>query len=75
MTKYKGYTTVELLVMDVGTEYGHDPELETELCYRAGLLEELRAFDNEAYKNVLNRAVKILSDREGIRTFSFWAGL
>lgn len=66
MTKYKDYTTVELLVMDVGTEYGHDPELETELCYRAGLLEEFRASDDETYRSVLKRAVKFLSDREGI---------
>lgn len=69
-TKYRTYTTIELLVMD-----HDDHELVNEICDRAGLLEELRASDNEAYKSVLDRAVKILSDREGIRTFSFWAGL
>ena len=69
-TKYRTYTTIELLVMDYD-----DHELVNEICNRAGLLKEFRDSDEETFKNVLDRAVKILSDREGIRTFSFWAGL
>ena len=69
-TKYRNYTTIELLVMDYD-----DHELVNEICDRAGLLKEFRDSDDWASKSVLNRAVKILSDREGIKTFSFWAGL
>jgi hypothetical protein len=72
--KYRNYTTTELIVMDAGRDY-YDPELVAEICDRAGLEEELEASDGESFEGVLNRAVKILLDREGIRTFSFWAGL
>jgi hypothetical protein len=74
MNKYEGYTTMELLVADAGRDF-QDLQLEEEICNRAGLLKEFIDSDEETFKNVLDRAVKILSDREGIRTFSFWAGL
>lgn len=74
MNKYEDYTTIELLVTDTGRDF-QDLQLEEEICSRAGLLKEFRDSDDETLKNVLNRAVKILSDREGIKTFSFWAGL
>ena len=74
MNKYEGYTTMELLVANAGRVF-QDLQLEEEICGRAGLLKEFRDSDDEASKSVLNRAIKILSDREGIKTFSFWAGL
>jgi hypothetical protein len=74
MNKYEGYTTRELLVIDAGRDF-QELQLEEEICSRAGLLKEFRDSDDETFKNVLDRAVKILSDREGIRTFSFWAGI
>ena len=74
MNKYRDYTTTELLVTDSGRDF-QDPQLEEEICNRAGLLKEFIDSDDETFKNVLDRAVKILSDREGIRTFSYWAGL
>ena len=73
-TKYRTYTTRELLVIDAGRDF-QELQLEEEICSRAGLLKEFRDSDDWTSKSVLNRAVKILSDREGIRTFSFWAGL
>ena len=73
-TKYRTYTTIELLVIDAGRDF-QDLQLEEEICHRAGLLKEFRDSDDWTSKSVLNRAVKILSDREGIRTFSFWAGI
>lgn len=69
-TKYRAYTTTELLVMDYNNH-----ELVAEMCNRAGLLKEFIDSDDETFKSVLDRAVKILTDREGIRTFSFWAGI
>lgn len=59
VTKYRDYTTTELLVMDAGRDY-HDPDLERELCDRAGLLEEFEAADGENFEMVVARAAKIL---------------
>ena len=74
MNKYRDLSTRELLVTDAGRDF-QDLQLEEEICNRAGLLKEFRDSDDWTSKSVLNRAVKILSDSEGIRTFSFWAGL
>lgn len=60
MTKYRDYTTTELLVMDVGRDY-HDPDLERELCQRAGLLEEFEASDGDTFESVIDKAIEILT--------------
>ena len=72
--KYRNYTSRELIVMDVGRDH-HDTELEEELCKRAGLISEWAGADGEKLEGVIQRAVKILSEAEGIRKFSFWAGI
>lgn len=61
--KYKNYTTVELLIIDSGRDY-HDPELEREICDRAGLLGEYRAADGDTFEGILDRAVEKLENEK-----------
>lgn len=59
--KYKNYTVTELLVMDAGRDY-HDPELEAEICERAGLDKEWADADGESFESILEQALEILKE-------------
>jgi len=65
MNKYKGYTNRELLIMNGWRDF-QDSQLEEEICRRAGLLKEWMEVDCEGIESVVNRAIKILLEMEGI---------
>ena len=58
--KYRDYTTAALLVLDSGLDY-HDLELETEICYRAGLEEEFASAGDD-FEVIIDRAIEILKE-------------
>ena len=70
MGKYGGYKTRELLVMNAG-RYFRDLQLEEEICSRAGLFKEWAEVDNEGLGRVVDRAIKILSKMEGIKSLKY----
>jgi hypothetical protein len=61
--KYKNFTTLELLIIDSVRDY-HDPELEREICDRAGLLAEFDSADGETFEGVFDRAVEKLENEK-----------
>ena len=72
MTSYKDCTRMELLIMNAIQDY-YDPELVEEICDRAGLSDAYAASHGdssadvgETFERVLNRAVEILEDEEGL---------
>lgn len=72
MTKYKDYTNFALLMTESALDY-YDPDLVEEICDRAGLSDayaashgDSSADGGETFESVLNRAVEILEDEEGL---------
>lgn len=72
MTSYKDCTRIELLIMNAIQDY-YDPELVEEICDRAGLSDayaashgDSSADGGETFESVLDRALEILEDREGL---------
>ena len=72
MKKFRDCTTTELLAIDAGLDY-YDPDLIEEVCERAGLLDayaashgDSSADGGETFESVLDRALEILEDREGL---------
>lgn len=72
MTKYKDYTDFALLMTESALDY-HDPELVEEICNRAGLADayaashgDSSADGGETFESVLDRALEILENEEGL---------
>ena len=72
MKKFRDCTTTELLAIDAGLDY-YDPDLVEEICDRAGLSDayaashgDSSADGGETFESVLDRALNILEDREGL---------
>ena len=72
MKKFRDCTTTELLAIDAGLDY-YDPDLVEEICDRAGLADayaashgDSSADGGETFESVLDRALNILEDREGL---------
>jgi len=62
MARYRECTVTELLVLNTGRDY-HDPELEAEICRRAGLLEEFEVSYGDTYGKFFELAVEVLKLR------------
>lgn len=72
MRKFRDCTRMELLIMNAIQDH-YDPELVEEICDRAGLSDayaashgDSSADGGETFESVLNRAVEILEDEEGL---------
>lgn len=72
MNTYKDCTRIELLIKNAVQDY-YDPELVEEICERAGLSDayaashgDSSADSGETFESVLNRAIEILEDEEGL---------
>jgi hypothetical protein len=72
MKKFRDCTTIELLVENAVRDY-HDPDLIEEICDRAGLADayaashgDSSADGGETFESVLDRALEILEDKEGL---------
>lgn len=65
MKKFRDCTTTELLTIDAGLDY-YDLDLVAEICDRAGLSEAYAASDGETFESVLDRALEILENEEGL---------
>lgn len=59
--KYRDYANFALLMTESALDY-HDPELNEEICDRAGLLEDYKSSDGETFESVLDRAIEILKE-------------
>lgn len=56
---YKDYTDFALLMTESALDY-HDPELNEEICDRAGLLEAYKSSDEDTFESILDQAIEIL---------------
>lgn len=55
-------STETLLIME-GRSCEHNPDLNEEICKRAGLLEEYKSSDGDTFESVVSRAIDILKAR------------
>lgn len=57
-------TSIETLLIMESCACEHNPDLNEEICRRAGLLEEYQSSDGETFEAVLSKAVEILESRD-----------
>jgi hypothetical protein len=57
--EYRNYENAELVEMFAGLDY-YDPDMNSEICDRAGLSEDYEASDEDTFEGVLDRALEIL---------------
>ena len=59
--EYRNYENAELVEMFAGLDY-YDPDMNSEICDRAGLSEEYKSSDGETFESVIYRAIEILKE-------------